>query len=263
MNPNRAQVFEGAEVMLRYAQSLADEKESGQVSLFGGDDGADGLGMPDLPGVQGWDQLEQLAREFKAVGFYLSAHPLDSREQQFENLGISSVAQVEETLLNIQAKKFYMAGVLLKKQERVSQKGSKFAFLQMSDPTGIFEVMMFSEMLAASREFLEAGTPLLVGVEAESREDQVRYTCTSVKPLDQALEGKIREIHIHMDKAGPAKKVKEFLDIEGHGQAVIKMHIRVDAQRVACIQLPGRWSLSAQARNIIRSQEGVSEILEA
>ena len=73
---------------MRYAQSLADEKESGQVSFFGDADEGQGLGMPDLPQCAPWDQLEQLAREFKAVGFYLSAHPLDSREKQFENLKI-------------------------------------------------------------------------------------------------------------------------------------------------------------------------------
>jgi DNA polymerase III alpha subunit len=45
---------------------------------------------------------------------------------------------------------YQMAGVILKKQEKVSQKGSKYAFLQLSDPTGIFEVTLFSELLAAS-----------------------------------------------------------------------------------------------------------------
>lgn len=266
LNPNRAQVFEGAEIILRHAQSLADEKESGQVSLFGGPDAGEGLGMPDLPSVQVWDQLETLAREFKAVGFYISAHPLDSREQQFANLGISSVVDVEAALQHVQAKKFHMAGVLLKKQEKMSQKGSKYAFLQLSDPTGIFEVMMFSEMLAQSRDYLIAGNALLISVEAESKEDQIRYTCTGVKPLDSALESKIREIHIHMDRAEPAAEIKKFLDIEkdesGQGAAVINLHIQVDDRRIAHVQLPGRWALSSQARNIIRVQGGVQEISE-
>ena len=264
LNPNRAQVFEGADIILRYAQSLAAEKESGQVSLFGGpEEGSNGLGMPDLPQVRPWDQLEQLAREFKAVGFYLSAHPLDSREKQFENLKITSVAALEETMLNVAASRFQMAGVLLKKQEKISQKGNKYAFLQLSDPTGIFEVTVFSEMLAAAREFLEPGTALLLGVEVEVREDQMRYTATSIKPLDEALENKIREIDIHMDDAAPITKIKEFLDIEGKGHAHINLHVRVDSARVVQLRLPGRWSLSAQTRNIIRSEPGIQEISEA
>lgn len=262
LNPNRAQMYEGADVVMRYAQSLAQEKESGQVSLFGGPEEGSGLGMPELPNIQPWDQLEQLAREFKAVGFYLSAHPLDSREKQFENLKISSCAEVEAALQNLPASRFQMAGVLLKKQEKMSQKGNKYAFLQLSDPTGIFEVTLFSEMLASAREHLEPGTALLIGVEAEQREDQIRYTATSVKPLDEALEGKIRSIDIHLDKSEPVHKIKEFLDIEGKGHAHINLHVKIDGQRVVQLRLPGRWSLSAQARNIIRTQEGVQEISE-
>lgn len=262
LNSNRAQMIAGAEVILRYAQSLADEKASGQVSLFGGPEEGAGLGMPDLPDIAPWDQLEQLSREFKAVGFYLSAHPLDSRQQQFENLKISSYADVEAALQNLPASRFQMGGVLLKKQEKMSQKGSKYAFLQLSDPTGIFEVTLFSEMLAAAREHLEPGNALLLGVEAEQREDQIRFTCTKIEPLDGALENKIREISIHMDQGAPIHKIKEFLDEEGTGHSVIKLHIRADSKRIAEVQLPGRWSLSADARNVIRTQEGVQEILE-
>jgi len=58
-------------------------------------------------------------------------------------------------------------------------------------------------------------------------------------------------------------KIKEFLDIEGRGQAEIILNIRVDQTRIAKVQLPGRWNLSAQARNIIRGEDGVLEISEA
>ena len=263
LNSSRAQVYEGAEIILRHAQSLAEQRETGQESLFGGPEEGSGLGMPDLPDVMPWDQLEQLSREFKAVGFYISAHPLDSRQKQFENLKISSYVDVEMALQDVAASRFQMAGVLLKKQEKMSQKGSKYAFLQLSDPTGIYEVTLFSEMLAGSRDFLEPGTALLLGVEAEQREDQIRFTCTRIEPLDGALENKIREITIEMNKPEPVHKIKEFLDIEGPGHSQICLHVRVDQQRIAHIQLPGRWSLSAQARNIIRTQEGVQEISEA
>jgi DNA polymerase-3 subunit alpha len=196
------------------------------------------------------------------VGFYLSAHPLDSRGKQFQNLGISSFTRVETEMQSKSAGLFQMAGVLLKKQEKVSQKGNKYAFLQLSDPTGIFEVTLFSELLHASREYLEPGQALLLTVEAEQREDQMRFTTTRIEPLDKALEGKIREIQVHLASSQPAKKIKEFLDIEGKGAAEISLHVRVDGNRIAHIKLPGRWSLSQQARNIIRTQDGVLEISE-
>ena len=263
LNPNRAQMAESAEIVLRYAQSLTEERNSGQVSLFGGESGGAGLGLPALPKIKLWEPLEQLSHEFAAVGFYLSAHPLDSREQQFENLGITKVSKIESLMQNKQVLRVQMAGVLLKKQEKVSQKGSKYAFLQLSDPSGIFEVTLFSEMLHASREFLEPGQTLLMSVDVEQREDQLRYTASRIEPLEAALEGKIREIQIELAKGAPARKIKEFLDIEGKGMAKVTLYVRVEGDRVAQIQLPGKWSLSQQARNIIRAQDGVLEIREA
>jgi DNA polymerase-3 subunit alpha len=262
LNSNRAQVAMSVETILRHAHSLKEEKESGQVSLFGGEEQS-GLGMPALAVVKDWDPLEKLAKEFGAVGFYLSAHPLDSRQKQFENLGIASVVKVESELSTKSIARFQMAGVLLKKQEKISAKGNKYAFLQLSDPTGIFEVTLFSEILAASREFLVAGETLLLTVDAEQREDQIRFTGQKIQPLEQALEGKIREIQIHMNSGRAAPKIRQFLDTEGRGAAQITLYMKLEGDRTAKIQLPGRWNLSAQARNQIRGEEGVLEILEA
>ncbi len=262
LNNNRAQMVGAAETVLRYTQSLAEERDSGQVSLFGDDSGAGGLGMPDLPKIPPFSPLERLEREFGAIGFYLSAHPLDSRAQQFENLGIVSYAEVERAMVNIPKKAFQMAGVLLKKQERVSQKGNKYAFLQLSDPSGIFEVMVFSDLLNATREYLIAGAHLLLKVDAEQREDQIRFGTQNIERLEEALEGKIRTIQIHLTQGEPVQKIKQFLDIEGAGQARIAMYVDVDKKRTAEVKLPGRWSLSAQARDIIRTQDGVTSISE-
>ncbi len=263
LNPNRAQMTSSAELLLRHAQSLAAERNSGQVSLFGGGEQGGGLGMPELAKIKDWNPLEKLEKEFGAVGFYLSAHPLDSRQKQFENLNIYTVANVETDLLNKTAGSYQMAGVILKKQEKVSQKGSKYAFLQLSDPTGIYEVTLFSELLAVSREFLEPGRAVLLRVSAEQREDQIRYTTEKIQPLEAALESKIREIRIFLKEPQAVKKIKEFLDTEGKGNAQVVLYLDIEGGRKAKIQLPGRWTLSPQARNTIRGEQGVAEIQEA
>jgi len=263
VNDNRAQVSAAAEIVLRYAQSLAEEKESGQVSLFGGADEETALGMPDLPVVTPWDPLEQLGEEFSAVGFYLTAHPLDSREQQFENLKITNFIQVEAEMENKTAMAYQMAGILLKKQERVSQKGNKFAFLQMSDPTGIYEVMIFSDLLNANRDHLVPGTPLLLNVKAEVSEDQLRFLANSIEPLEGALEHKIRQVIIEIDQPGMAAFIKQKMDEQGSGMSQVIMHAHIDDKRLAKIELPGRWGLDAEARNEIRAQRGVKAIAEA
>ncbi len=261
LHSNRAQLKEGSDIILRYAQSLQAERESGQVSLFGGGESED-LGLPPLPEIKNWTPLDKLAYEFEAVGFYLSAHPLDTRAQQFERMNIHSLRHVEQDILTKGAAIYQMAGVLLKKQEKMSQKGSKYAFLQLSDPTGIYEVTIFSETLNAAREYLEPGTSLLVNVEVEIREDQMRMTSSKIQPLEEALDGKISEIHIHLNAAVAAKKIREFMDIEGKGRSRIKVFAHVNDNEIAQIDMPGLWSLSSQARNIIRAEDGVLEISE-
>jgi DNA polymerase-3 subunit alpha len=140
--PNRAELYVNAEMLLRHAHAQAEERASGQVSLFGGDEGISEL--PPLTKQQDWDILERLRYEFDAVGFYLSAHPLDTKAGQLAKQNIVSLADVQAALARKPSSRIQMAGILIRKQERVSAKsGNKFAFLQMSDSTGVYEVMIF------------------------------------------------------------------------------------------------------------------------
>jgi DNA polymerase-3 subunit alpha len=260
LNPDRAKVAGGAETILRHAQAQEEERQSGQVSLFGEQTGvAVKLELPDAPM---WDPLEKLQKEFEAVGFFLSAHPLDAKAAQFERMGITSMADVPGHLALRGAAVLDMAGVLLKKQIKVSPKnGNKYAFLQLSDATGVYEVMLFSETLAAARDFLNEGEALLLKVTAEAREEQVRYTVQSIRPLDAALAAKVREVHITLDNDKPLSQLKTLLDTEGRGPAKIMLYVPTKPGVAAELTLPGRWNFSANARNtLLRAGARVSEL---
>lgn len=261
LNDNRAQVYHSVEIILRHAHTLADEKASGQVSLFAGD-GGQAQELPPLAQVKNWTPLELLEREFAAVGFYLSAHPLDTKAEQLEKQGIVTLMHVEETLLNQPGMGAKMAGVILKKQERVSQKGNKYAFLQLSDSSGVYEVTLFSEVLAANREILEPGQTVLLSVLAESKEDQIRFTCQGVQRLDELLERRTEALYISMDQAEPASKLQEFLNIEGAGATQIILHVMLGNQKYIEMILPNKYSVSSSARNILRGEDGVLEVRE-
>ncbi|MCB9963864.1 MAG: DNA polymerase III subunit alpha [Rhodospirillales bacterium] len=261
INKNRAQVHHAAEMILRHAAKLLQEKESGQVSLFGGESGG-AEDLPPLPQVRDWTPLERLEKEFEAVGFFLSAHPLDTKAEQLERLKIKTCAQVEDMLQNQPGVGVKMAGVLLKKMERVSQKGNKYAFLQLSDSSGVYEVTLFSETLAAARSFLEPGEALLLNVAAESREDQIRLTAQSVQKLNETLEKRTDEIHVGVSSAAPVRKLKEFLEAEGRGATQISLHVPLGDGRAAEILLPDRYILSAQSRQILQAEETVLYLRE-
>ncbi|MCB9991420.1 MAG: DNA polymerase III subunit alpha [Rhodospirillales bacterium] len=262
LNPNRAQVHGGVETIIKHAQTLTAEKASGQSSLFGGGEGGFSE-MPELPAIKGWDALEQLRNEFDAVGFYLSAHPLDTKAGQLERMGIVSMMQVERELAHKNSALLDMAGVLIKKQIKVSPKsGNKYAFLQLSDSSGVYEVVLFSELLARCRDILEEGETLLLKVIAEQKEDQVRYTVQDVKPLDKALAQKIQEVHIHIDDGAPMQQLRDLLNAEGRGRARIAVFVPLDGEETAEIEINGRWNFSPEARNALMKADGVVEIQE-
>ena len=77
-----------------------------------------------------------------------------------------------------------MAGSISGKQERKSARGNRFAFAQLSDPTGLYEVTIFSDTLEAARDHLEVGANVVLSVEANMESDQLKLLARSISPID-------------------------------------------------------------------------------
>ena len=256
----RSELFGNGEILLKHAAKLAEERESGQSSLFGGDGGTGEEALPPFAAVERWDTLETLAREFGAVGFYLSAHPLDSRMEQLEKLQVVPFSKVEERLSRSSSSRIQMAGILIRKQERVSAKsGNKFAFLQLSDASGVYEIMIFSDTLARCREFLEAGTALLVSVDAQKQNDEIRFTGQQIEPLEQALAGKVREMVIYIDASEPVERMHEMLAGAAQGAVKIKLMACIKDQGrddIAEFELKGRYQIPPDMVSVLQKTPG-------
>lgn len=263
MHPNRAQLFEAAEKLVHYAQALADERNSSQASMFSMEQSvASDLAKQHLPDIQEWAPLDKLSYEFDAIGFYLSAHPLDSKVRQLERLGMITHAEIESHLFGKPIARVQMAGVLLKKIEKISAKsGNKFAFLTMSDTSGVYEVALFSETLARTREFLEEGKGLLLTVDAEIRDDSLRLTVQDIKPLAESLADKVREIEITVDRAQAIEVLKARLENEKKGSARILVSLNVQGKQVQ-LSIPGFFNVSQETRNTLFRTQGIKRIQE-
>ena len=157
LNGNRRQAFEAAELLVRHGQGAASERNSGQFTLFG--DGALQADRPALPAVDDWSAVDRLRQEFDAIGFYLSAHPLDAYGH---GLARSGVRPSREILAEGRSGTFRLAGTVISRKERTSRNGGRFAWVQFSDPSGVFEVTVFSELLTQCRGLLEVGQAVLV-----------------------------------------------------------------------------------------------------
>ena len=260
-HPSRADLFASSEVLLRYATAQAEEKTSAQVNLFGG--AQDSLPPPELVRAEKWQPLELLRHEFDAVGFYLSAHPLDNMASQLERLRVVPSSKVAEALLNSPTNRLRMAGIVVRKQERTSQKGNRFAFVQVSDPQGVFEMMVFSETLNASRELLDAGTPILLSVEVDRKnEDELRFLAHSIEPLTNAVQTMTRQLIIEVDKPAAVKPLRDILVAGGEGRVRAQVLVQTAPGQRAVIDLPGGWTVADDTAKRLRLVDGVGEVLE-
>ena len=85
----------------------------------------------------------------------------------------------------------------------INGRRGKLAFVQMSDATGAYEITVFSELLAASRDLLEGGVPLLVTAGIQKHEDNFRVTAMNIEPLDEAAANAAAGLRIFLRETDP------------------------------------------------------------
>ncbi len=253
LNPNRAQVYHAAETIVRHASAAASERDSDQVSLFGAAGDTEPAPLPLRP-CEDWPEMERLNYEFGAIGFYLSAHPLDTYGATLEKIQATTYVQLKES----GASGLYtLAGIFNSKREINSRKGSRMAFVQFSDATGVFEVTLFSEALGQHRELLEGGQTLLLRVSAEPREgDEPRLTAQSLEPLDNAAARASKGLDIHLNSLAPLESLKALLEREGRGRGKVRLIVTLEDQEVE-FDLGQTYRLSPEIRQAIKAVPGV------
>jgi DNA polymerase-3 subunit alpha len=187
LDSNRRKVFEAIEALTAYSAAAHDERASAQVSLFG--EVTDALPAPRLPQPDDWSPMERLAQEHGAVGFYLSGHPLDDYGAALRRDGVLTHAELARRAEGAGATIARIAGSVAAVEPRKSARGTRYAFVRLSDPTGLYEVRMFSDVLDVARDHLEPGRSVVMTVEATMEGEEMRLTAKAAQPIDVALLG--------------------------------------------------------------------------
>jgi DNA polymerase-3 subunit alpha len=262
IHPNRAQILATTDDLMGYAQSMAAERASGQVSLFGAEH-AD-AGRPRLPKTQPLAPAAKLDEELAAVGFYLSGHPLDDvvelLRRRRTTLYADAVAQARSG-----AEAFRMAGVVRRRQERAaSGSGEKFAFVNLSDPTGEYEVLFPPEALRKHRDLLEPGAQIAIKVRAKSADGDVRFFGDEAEPLDRAIASATASLRNHLTAAAAdAQALRQRLKAASSGGGDVVLVAGFAGGHEAEVKLPGRYVLDAAARGALKTAPGVMFLEDA
>jgi DNA polymerase III subunit alpha len=259
LQKNRARLFDGADVVLRHAVAAAEERSSNQVSLFGGDDGPEEIHI-NLPARHDWSALDRLQHEFEAIGFYLSAHPLDAYGPALERVGVVESSAIAATMAAKGGNgRINVAGIIGASRVRTNQRGNKYAFVQMSDRTGVFEITVFSEVLAEARELLDSSQPLLVRVDAKNEEGSVRLMATKIQPLDGAMQKAAKGLKVYLKDVDTVPGLKTVLSQHGRGRGLVKIVVQTPAQEID-ISLPESYQIDARIRSAVKSLSGVVDV---
>jgi DNA polymerase-3 subunit alpha len=257
LEKNRGKVFKNCEGLLRYAANEAEQRDSSQMSLLGGNVAP----APKLENASDWSPAEKLNQEFDAIGFYLSAHPLDAFGKSLKRLNVLRISELPGHLKGGGKGRVKLAGSLLAKQERTSAKGSRYAFLTCSDSSGMYEVTCFSETLASSRELLEAGGPLLFEVDAKLEDEQLRLTCQRISSLDQEAAKAAAGLKIFIRDEAPIPILAQLVAGEPKGRNRIAIVSDIGRREVE-IGLRQTIQITPKFMGALRSVAGVVDVEE-
>jgi DNA polymerase-3 subunit alpha len=246
LEPDRARVTAGIDRIMGLATRTQESATSGQTDFFGGSSDREPLL---LPVVESWLPAEKLQREYAAIGFYMSAHPLDEYRTVLQKMRVQSWAEFSESVHN---------ATVTSKQERRIRSGNRMGAIQLSDPTGSYEAIIFQEGLNEFRDLLEPGNSVELQVTAEERPEGINVRISRVRALDKLMVG-LRQIRIYLRDEAPLPSVQKHLGGKGEGEVSLIL-IQDQGRREIELRLPGRYAVSPQIASALRAVKGVEQV---
>ena len=257
---NRNQLFQSIDILVEYSNICFSEKNTGQNNLFGETNNL--LSYPDLKLIEDWNSSEKLKKEYEAIGFYLSAHPLDDYSKLFKSQKIEKFSELNE-ILKSGPKLIKISGSVLSKQERISNKGNKFAFIQFSDPSGFFEVTAFSDVLDFYNNLLQPSQNLILSCQATLEENQPKLLLRKVEKISDVLNSlEDLGIRIFIDDHNAVSFLKEQLEIldnENLKKSPIKIVV-ISKEFDVELDLPNSYRITNDVINSINHIPGVLQV---
>lgn len=260
LDKNRGKLFANIETIVQHISAATELKTSSQSSLFGDQELQAKVKLAEKPD---WPELEKLKLEAEAIGFYLSAHPLDSYSRGMERLGVKKCNEVFQGIRTGDTIRAKLAGCVNSFQKRISKNGNKYAFLEISDGSSNFEGLLFSEGLIRFEETIKSGLPLLVSVtiDKQNEEGNPRVMINSVETLDKAIADVANGLEISLNDTSAVPKLKEILGKDRNGKN--KIYIKPDNDNWDIrIELSGGFALQGDVLSQIRGLAGVTTVKE-
>ncbi len=251
LNSNRQSLFNSIPNFITKSKNYFENKTVNQIDLFGDTDNENEENQI-ISHINDWKFEERLSKEFEAVGFFISDHPLNQYKDIFKDYNIISY---QNFIDNDELKNSNIAATLLKIQERKTAKGNSYAVLKLTDLKSVFELFIFSDVLDLNRDTLKEGSSLILTLLKSTSNDENRFKRINVQKiasLKELLNKPINEVTFKLKSVNELDEISKFLT--KNGDTLIKINLR-DKDNYLNFQLKNKRNIDRKAINLLRNKE--------
>jgi len=223
---NRKVLLTNIPNIIQNSKTVYENKIQNQTSLFSEETQKISYLIQDKQTTE-WSSEETLSKEFEAVGFYISSHPLKSYEAVLNQYKVKTFKEFENSIDN----NSLIAGTIMSVKEKKTSKGNSFAIIKFSDLSKVYELFLFSEILELNRENLIEGKSFLLTVIKDKNNQENRFRRINVRKvdnLDEIIKQSYTSVEIEINNADDLKKLYEV--IKEKGDSKIKISIRNESK---------------------------------
>ena len=246
---NRQALFNSIPNFILKTKNIYENKAANQIDLFGSDDEQDN---EIVLNIEDWKFEDRLSREFEAIGFFISDHPLNQFKEIFDDYKIVDYAQFN---LDDTIKEANIAATLLKITERKTAKGNSYCVFKFSDLSSVFDLCIFSYIFELNREVLVEGSSLIITLIKTISNDENRFKRINVQKiasLKDLFNKPVNEIVFNIKSIQDIDKISDLVDAEGTTE--VKINI-TDKNNEISFKLKNKRLIDRKAINIIRNKD--------
>ena len=252
---NRQALFNSIPNFILKTKNIHENKAANQIDLFGSDEEQDNeiiLNMED------WKFEDRLSREFEAVGFFISDHPLNQFKEIFDDYKIVDYIKFNS---DDNIKDANIAATLLKISERKTAKGNSYGVIKFTDLTSVFELFIFSDILELNREILIEGNSLIITLIKTISNDEnklKRINVQKIASLKDLFNKPVSEIAFNIKTVDDIEKISKLLNEEGTTE--VKINLETNENNIS-FKLKNRRLIDRKAINLLRKDD-ISVIIQ-
>ena len=254
IDKNRQSIFDSIPKLIQKSKNIFDNKIANQIDLFN----SNGISEENfIVAKEDWKFEERLTKEFEAVGFYISDHPLNQFKDIYLDYKIMDYSNFKS---NNDIKECNIAATILKLQERKTSKGTSYAVIKLTDFSGVFELFIFSDLLELNRNILIEGNSILMTLNKNLTEDENRFKRINVKKiisLKEIYNKPISEIEFKITRQEQMKQISELVKNKGNTDVKIKFN---NGKEELVFKLKNKRFVDRKLLNIIKNQDILTTI---